>query len=239
MNCRYCGAPVNPGVKFCSTCGRSQQPESDGPPSSEQPSGDVPPLPSTSPTGDTSAQTGRWISAGWDLVVSDLGPFVLMALVFLVINSCIPIVLYGPLMAGFHIACIRKLMSGRSEVADLFKGFNWFAASLLAFLVIAVFTFLGFLLCLIPGLVLGAMYQFTYLFIVDKKMDFWPAMQASHALVKKDYLGFTLLYVALLLINVAGALLCFVGLLITVPLSFAAITAAYRDLVGLENRENF
>ena len=24
MNCRYCGAPLNPEVKFCSTCGRSQ-----------------------------------------------------------------------------------------------------------------------------------------------------------------------------------------------------------------------
>ena len=27
MNCRYCGAPLNPEVKFCSTCGRSQQEE--------------------------------------------------------------------------------------------------------------------------------------------------------------------------------------------------------------------
>jgi len=25
------------------------------------------------------------------------------------------------------------------------------------------------------------MFEFTYLFIVDKRMDFWPAMQASHA----------------------------------------------------------
>ncbi|MSO22015.1 MAG: DUF4339 domain-containing protein [Acidobacteria bacterium] len=32
MNCRYCGAPLNPEVKFCSTCGRSQQ---DGPASDQ------------------------------------------------------------------------------------------------------------------------------------------------------------------------------------------------------------
>ena len=36
------------------------------------------------------------------------------------------------------------------------------------------------------------MYKFTYLFIVDKRMDFWPAMQASHASRKKDYFGFTM-----------------------------------------------
>ena len=227
MNCRYCGAPLNPEVKFCSTCGRSQQDES-------VPGAAPPPLP---PSGEVTAQTGRWISAGWDLIKGDWVPFVLMALVFLVVTGCIPLVLNGPLMAGFHIACIRKLMSGRAEVGDLFKAFNRFGATLLAFLVILVFSSLASLLCLIPGLIVAAMYQFTYLFIVDKKMDFWPAMQASHELVKKDYFGFTLFLLALFLIIIGGALLCFVGLLIAVPLSYAAITVAYRDLVGFENKE--
>jgi len=103
--------------------------------------------------------------------------------------------------------------------------------------VISVFTFLASLLCLIPGLVVWAMYQFTYLFIVDKQMDFWPAMQASHELVKRDYFGFTIFLLALLLINLGGVLLCVVGLLVTLPLMQAAITVAYRDLVGFENKE--
>jgi len=227
MNCRYCGAPLNPEVKFCSTCGRSQQ--------DETVSGAAPPPPP--PVGDVTAQTGRWISAGWDLIKGDWMAFVLMTLVFLVLINCVPIVLQGTLTAGFHIACIRKLMSVKTEVGDLFKAFNRFGATLLAFLVISVFTFLASLLCLIPGLIVAAMYQFTYLFIVDKKMDFWPAMQASHELVKKDYFGFTLFLLALILINIGGALLCFVGLLITMPLLYAAITVAYRDLVGFENKE--
>ena len=228
MNCRYCGAPLNPAVKFCSTCGRSQQ--------DEAVSGALPPPPHV---GDVTAQTGRWISAGWDLIKSDWMPFVLMALVFLVVTNCVPIVLQGTMMAGFHIACIRKMMSGRAEVGDLFKAFSYFGATLLAFLVITVFTFLGLLLCFIPGLVVAAMYLFTYLFIVDKKMEFWPAMQASHALVRKDYFGFSLFLLTLLLINLVGTLACFVGVLVTLPLSYGAITAAYRDLVGFENKENF
>ena len=226
MNCRYCGAPLSPEVKFCSACGRSQQ--------DENASGAAPP---PLPSGSVSVQTGRWISAGWQLIQADFVAFALMALVFLVVNGCIPLVLNGPLMAGFHIACVRKLMAGRTEVGDLFKAFNRFGATLLACLVISVFTFLASLLCLIPGLVVWAMYQFTYLFIVDKKMDFWPAMQASHELVKRDYFGFTLFLLALLLINLGGLLLCFVGLLVTLPLMHAAITVAYRDLVGFENKE--
>ena len=239
MTCRYCGAELSPDVKFCSSCGRSQEQEpATSPPWGESSaSGSIPPLPPA--TGQTSAQTGRWISDGWQLITSDWLQFVLMSLVLLVINGCIPFVLSGPLAAGMHIACIRKMMSNKAEVGDLFKGFNFFGAALLAYLVIAVFSFVGFLVCIIPGLVVAAMYQFTYLFIVDKKMDFWEAMQASHGLVKKDYFGFTLFLLALIFINIAGALLCFVGLLFTIPLLFAATTVAYRDLVQFENRENF
>ena len=101
MNCRYCGAPLNPEVKFCSTCGRSQQDET-------VPGAAPPPPP---PSSGGTAQTGRWISAGWDLIKGDWMPFVLMTLVFAVVTGCIPLVLNGPLMAGFHIACIRKMMS--------------------------------------------------------------------------------------------------------------------------------
>lgn len=236
MNCRYCGSPLPADVKFCSNCGRSQQEDDNAGTSQEVSSNGTPP---PIPGAPIQAQTGKWIGAGWQMVKSEIGLFCLMSIVFLVMNGCVPLILQGPLMAGFHIACIRKLMRGRLDIGDLFKGFGVFGASLLAFLIIGFFSFLGSLLCIIPGLVIAAMYQFTYLFIVDKKMDFWPAMQASHAIVKKDYFGFTLFFVALVLLNIAGVLLCLIGVLLTLPICYAAITVAYQDLVGFENKENF
>ena len=68
-------------------------------------------------------------------------------------------------------------------------------------LVIGLFTFAGTLLCIIPGLVVAAMYKFTYLFIVDKRMDFWQAMKASQAVAKNDYFGFTLFLLAMAGVN--------------------------------------
>ena len=238
MNCPHCGVELLPEVKFCSNCGRSVQTGSDGSPvsGSNDFSSPIPPPPSV-PRGSGDAEIGRWIRAGWEMVTSDFWLFVLMALVFLIINGAVPLILQGPLMVGFHFACMRKLVSGRLDVADLFKGFNFFVPALLALVVISVFTFVGSLFCIIPGLVIAAMYQFTYLFIFDKKMDFWPAMQASHDLVKKDYFGFTLFFIALGLLIIAGVLLCFVGILVTFPLYFAAVTAAYKDLVGFETTQ--
>jgi uncharacterized membrane protein len=67
-------------------------------------------------------------------------------------------------------------------------------------------------------------------------MDFWPAMQASHDVVKNDYFGFTMFVVLAILVNLLGLLCCVVGLLVTYPLTIAAITVAYKEIVGFDQR---
>jgi len=169
------------------------------------------------------------------MVNADMGNYVLLTLVFMVLNGAVPVILQGPLLVGFHIFCIKKTLNRPAELADLFKGFNFFVPALVASLLNSVFVLAGTLLCIIPGLVIAAMYKFTYLFIVDKRMEFWPAMQASHAVVKNDYFGFTMFLLAMVGINVLGALCCIVGLLVTMPLTIAAITVAYKEIVGYES----
>jgi uncharacterized membrane protein len=171
---------------------------------------------------------------GWDLVKADFGGYIVIALIFFLLSS-VPLI-GGALIAGFHIHTIKKLSGRRAEFADLFKGFNFFIPTLVAYLLIGVFTFAGTLACIIPGLVVAAALKFTYLFIVDKKMDFWPAMQASHAIVKTDYFGFTMFLILAFLVNVLGFLCLIVGLLVTVPVTFAAITIAYKEIVGFDPR---
>jgi len=149
--------------------------------------------------------------------------------------SGVPLI-QGPLSAGFHIFTMKKLTGRPAEFGDLFKGFKFFVPALVAALLIGLFTFGGTLLCIIPGLVVAAMYKFTYLFIVDKRMDFWPAMQASHAAAKNDYFGFTMFLLLAFLVNLLGVLCCFIGLLVTIPTTFAAITVAYKEIVGFEQR---
>jgi uncharacterized membrane protein len=241
MNCQHCGATLEPGSRFCPSCGRPQTTEGaegspPGIPSNYQPPS---PQPGFVPPTGIQVHTGRWIGAGWEIVKSDLGTFILMSLVFIILNSLVPLILQGPLMAGFHIVCAKKLLDGRFEFADLFKGFNFFVPALVACLIITVFTFVGSIFCIIPGLVLAAIYQFTYLFIIDKKMDFWPALQASHEIVKNDYFGFTLFFIVAVLLNIIGVLCCAVGVLATLPIFFAATTAAYKEIIGFEPNVNF
>jgi uncharacterized membrane protein len=226
MFCQHCGTQLGSGVRFCPNCGRTQD---DAPVFGSAPN----PAPWTPPTG-LQASGGRWIGEGWTLVKGDLGNYIVISLLFAVLSG-VPLI-QGPLIAGFHIFTMKKLMGRNAEFGDLFKGFNFFVPTLVASLLIGLFTFAGTLFCIIPGLVVAAMYKFTSLFIVDKRMDFWPAMQASHAVVKNDYFGFTMFLVLAFLINLLGVLCCLVGLLVTIPLTFAAITVAYKEIVGFEER---
>src|SRR3954453_1030717 len=222
MFCHHCGNQAPPDTQFCPNCGQAV--------GVAGALGATPPSTWTPPSGAHS-ETGRWIGEGWRLVKDDLGNYVLLAIVFVILNAVVPLILQGPLLVGFHIFTMKKLSNRRPEFADLFKGFNYFVPALVASLVIAIFTFAGTLLCIIPGLVVAAMYKFTYLFILDKRMDFWPAMQASHSIVKNDYFGFTMFLILMALVNLLGVLCCVVGILITIPVTMAAITVAYQELV--------
>ena len=226
MFCTNCGSQISSDAVFCPVCGQSLAAFA---------SATAPPVAWTPPVG-VQSQTGRWIGEGWRIVQADLGNYVLLAFVSMVLNAAVPFILQGPLLAGFHIFCMKKSLNRPAELADLFKGFNYFVPTLVASLVISLLVLGGALLCIIPGLVIAAMYKFTYLFIVDKRMDFWPAMQASHAVVKNDYFGFTIFLVAMAGLNLLGLLCCVVGLLVTMPVTFAAITVAYKEIVGFEPR---
>jgi hypothetical protein len=225
MYCHHCGSQVPNDVRFCPSCGQALTTPLSG----------AAAAPWTPPAGVRS-HTGHWIGAGWNLVMADLPMYILLGLVFLTLNGVVPLIISGPLTAGFHIYLMKRTFGRRAEFADLFAGFNFFVPALVASLVISLFVGAATLLCIIPGLVVAAMYKFTYLFIVDKRMDFWPAMEASRMTVRNDYFGFSMFLLALVGINVLGVLCCLVGILVTVPVTLAAITVAYKECVGFEAR---
>lgn len=89
---------------------------------------------------------------------------------------------------------------------------------------------IGLILLIVPGIIAVLMFLFTPYLIVDKKL--WPieAMKESARITKGhrwQLLGFVLV---LTLLNIAGALLLFVGLLVSVPVSVLAVVHAYRAL---------
>jgi len=182
------------------------------------------------------ATPGRWLASGWEVFKHDPGNLVLIALVFVALSMVGNFVVAGPLLAGMFVALRRKIVEGRTELPDLFSGFTFFIDALLVYVISSVFELVGLVFCIVPVFVVLALYLFPYLFVVDRRLGFWEAMEASRKLATQDLMGYTLFVLALLGLNLFGLILAGVGLLVTIPVSVAAITVAYQERVGFSVR---
>jgi uncharacterized membrane protein len=187
---------------------------------------------------------GALFRQAWGLMAEQLGNFLLLGLVFFLVNGAVSstgigLLLYGPLIAGVYYSVQRGVNLGRFEVGDLFKGFSIFLPAMLAGLLIAVFGMVGFMLCILPLFLVQMMYKMTYLFMLDRQLDFWPAMEASRKLFFANFWKLTLLYIVEGCILFIGVCLCYVGIFLAFPLTVAMTTLAYRQLVGFQQTQDY
>ena len=186
--------------------------------------------------GNASVTPGRWIGTGWEIVKADLGNYILITVMALLLAMVGTFIVAGPLIAGLFISVRRRMLEGRTELGDLFAGFNLLIDAFLIFILLSIFALIGLVFLVLPALVVIALYLFPFAFLVDRKLGFWDAMEASRKLVVQDLLGWILFVILLILLNVLGLMLAGVGVLITIPVTAGAIAAAYRDVVGFAYR---
>ena len=181
---------------------------------------------------DYHLRIGNCVARGWTLVMSNFWLFVGATLVANLIVGTVGLIA-GPMMGGLYWMMLKKVRGQRAEFGDTFAGFSIaFLPLFLGALVTGLLGMVGFLLCVLPGIYLVIGWKFTLPLIVDKKLDFWPAMECSRKVVTRHWwklFGFGLV---LLLINLLGLICCFVGSLVSVPVTIAATMYAYEDIFG-------
>jgi hypothetical protein len=179
------------------------------------------------------------ISRGWALLRDNmavlvgatvLGWLVALGLAFVpILGWIVGFVLLG----GLDYMFVRRIRGETVQVGDVFAGFNLAFVNLaMAGLVKWLLVSLGCLLCILPGIYLGVGYVFALPLVVDKKMEFWTAMEVSRRVVHRHWWSTLALVIVLAIVACAGFLLCGVGALVTIPLSSAAFMFVYEDLFG-------
>lgn len=180
-----------------------------------------------------------WLSGGFDRLgdytsdnYGDSGMFASFGLSFLGILLTIVGVIISYLIAAFYSRGALDETQGRKpDVAAFFRIANVGNVLLAAFFV-AVMSIIGYFLCILPGIAVGIFSAFVYYFTLDKQQDAITAIKSSWSLVAKNFGSVFLLLLALLGINIVGFLVCLIGLLVTLPLSYIAVAYAYRRLIG-------
>ncbi len=178
-------------------------------------------------------KTGEWISEAWELVKQDLWMHVLIVLVLGVLSG-VPLI--GPAMlAGYYLIIFRKLTGQRAPaVGDIFEGFQLFVPALLVGIVGGLIAGLGVIACIVGVFVTTAMVMFAMPLVVDRKMDFWPAIQMSMDKVKENYVGWGVFVLALMGVQLLGVIACGVGVFVAMPVIYVATAIAYRDTFGIQ-----
>ena len=234
-NCPHCGQEMEPGSESCSACGQRLTPPAEpvvSPVAPEQPQ-------------ITEVNVGDYFKAGWELFkkypAGFVGFFIIIIVISLALNL-VPVIgvlvgfaLISPLNAGFFVVGAKLLKNQTPEFVDFFGGFKLFLPLALLGVVSSIFISIGLILLIIPGIYLIVSYLFAIMFVVDRGLDFWPAMETSRRAVQPVWFKVFILFLLLFLLNLGGALLLGLGLLVSVPLSHCILTVAYAEIFGLES----
>lgn len=89
-----------------------------------------------------------------------------------------------------------------------------------------------FVIVMLGYLFIATCWLFTMPLVIDKGLRFWPALELSRRMVMKHWWGTFALLIVVGLLFMAGAMACLVGLLLTGPLAFAALSAHYDKVFG-------
>ena len=101
---------------------------------------------------------------------------------------------------------------------------------LAAKILIGIAVLFGLILLVVPGIILTLMFAFAPYIVVDRALGPIGALKESIRITKVYRWTLLGVVVVLGLLNVAGALALFVGLLVTLPVSALAFVHVYRTL---------
>ena len=182
------------------------------------------------------------ISRGWTLLRDNPGLTIGTTLLMIVVSfglSLLPVIgLLGffinpVLIGGLCYVFTRRIRGENPQVGDAFNGFTLAFLQLgLGGLVSLLLICVGLVLCVLPGIYLAVAYTFALPLIIDKKYDFWTAMEVSRRVVNRQWWTMFGLVLVLFLLNIVGVLACLVGWIVTAPLTIGALQYAYEDVFG-------
>lgn len=126
---------------------------------------------------------------------------------------------------------VLKLISGQqAEIGDLFGRMSQLLSYIVAAILVGLAVVVGLFLLIVPGIYLALRMGLFVYFIVDDGAGPIAAIQRSWDATSGVTLKLFVMMVVFILINILGLIPCFLGLLITYPVTYLAHAAVYRTL---------
>ena len=155
------------------------------------------------------------------------------------IGQIVQMLVSGPISAGYYYS-IKKIIDNQPiDFNDLLSGFKNFVPTMLVFMMVNLLTTLGLAIYYLPAIFIATIYLFAMPLVVFGKLHFWNAMESSRIIIMTKFWDALLFGATILGINILGLLALGVGVLFTLPLSYAIILVAYEDIYGFDEETNY
>lgn len=154
-------------------------------------------------------------------------PMILASLVVTV--GSILIITAPPLLFGYYLMSIKILERKKVSTMDVLEGFNYFFRSWGIVLLTGIITVIGYVLLVVPGIILSILFMFTMPLSAKKNLGVVDSVKSSYALAKKNFWFSALLLLILFAINVVANFFPILYLF-TLPLTYIAATEASLKL---------
>ncbi len=175
------------------------------------------------------------LQLGFNLIRKSPGEFIIYSFIGMIAlsNPVSGLILGGPIIVGYYIVSQLLRKDHVVELPNFFKSFDKFAPLLLLQLLISLVVFLGLIALIIPGIYFAVSYVFAYFFVWFYDVDPAEAIRLSRKTVSGNFGQILLLCLVLGGINLIGILAFGVGILLTLPLTYCVLFAAFDDIIGI------
>jgi hypothetical protein len=154
----------------------------------------------------------------------------LMAVMFgYLVVLVLVLVASGAFFGALYRMAIRQIRGETPSINDLFQSFDLAPRFIVAHLLIGILSYIGFFLCVIPGLIVSGMSFLAYPILADQNVGSVDAIRMSWEALKKDALMAILFFIVLAIVAQLGAVACGIGAVITMPMLFLGSAIVYRD----------
>jgi uncharacterized membrane protein len=148
-----------------------------------------------------------------------------------IVGSIVTVVAGYLVNAAFVRGALHEVDGQRPTLGSFFR-FSNVGNVILASILVGVMIAVGLILLVIPGLIVAFLSWWTLQFVIDRQDSAIDGIRSSFRAISSQAGSVFLLALALIGINILGAIPLGLGLLITVPLSTIASTYAYRVVSG-------
>lgn len=145
------------------------------------------------------------------------------------ISMAVAMAVNGFFLGGMMRMACRQVRGRRLSVGDLFSVVDVLPNLVLSALLYGLASMLGFMCLFIPGLIVSAVFLFTFPLIVDGGLGATEAMGLSWEALRGQMISATVFHIVVSMVAGVGSCLCCVGLLLTAPLYSLSIAVLYRD----------